>query len=187
MSSLKYEEYSAILHKWKDYEESPVIQIGETSRLTSPLDAWSNLSPFITKGDLKLLKDNIMFALANGNPLVEPEEGAPEFAKYISGENNFSTWAREGLIQSLILIGQFGERFEISNLPFPQYWVDNIIQSLLYNADEKLWVSLNNEMPLISEASPISFFEATFQSLSKETMPIMAMFNCCSGKNIYKA
>lgn len=176
LSGLKYEDYYSILLKWKDYEESPLIQIGETWRLTSPLDAWSNLSSYITKRDLELLSDNIMFALANGNPLVNLEEGAPEFAKFMTRENTFSAWAREGLIQSLILIGQFGERFKISNLSTSQLWVDSIVQSVLSNAEEKLWISLNHEMPLISEASPNSFFEATFQSLSKESMPIMAMF-----------
>lgn len=176
LSEIKYEDYSSILLKWRDYEESPLIQIGETWRLTSPLDAWSNLSSYITRRDLELLSDNIKFALANGNPSVNLEEGAPKFAKFITRENAFSDWAREGLIQSLILIGQFGERFKISSLSTPQLWVDSIVQSLLSNAEEELWISLNSEMPLISEASPNSFFEATFQSLSKESMPIMAMF-----------
>jgi hypothetical protein len=173
---LKYEEYSKVLQRWKGFEESPLLQIGETWRLTSPLDAWSNLSSFITKNDLDLLRDCFMFALANGNPLVEPEEGASDFVKFISKEKKNSSWAREGLIQSLILIGQFGEGFKMSSLSRPQLWVDNIVQSLLFNADEKLWISLNHEMPLISEASPASFFEATFESLSKESKSIMAMF-----------
>jgi hypothetical protein len=175
-AGVKYHEYSTILQKWKSLEESPLLQIGETWRLTSPLDAWANLSSFITKNDLEVLRGCFMFALQNGNPIVELDENASEMAKYFTKEKTFSTWVREGLIQSLILIGQYGERFKISGLSHPQAWVDNIINELLFEADENLWVSLNHEMPLIAEASPVSFLEATSHSLSQETMPIMAMF-----------
>jgi hypothetical protein len=117
-----------------------------------------------------------MFAFENGNPIIEPNKGSIKFSMFANKEKTFSSWAREGLVQSLILIGLYGEALKISDLPTPQQWVDNIIHSLLFNADEKLWISLNYEMPLISEASPNSFFEGIFESLSKETWPIMAMF-----------
>src|SRR5690606_42069554 len=38
LSGQKYSEYVVTLNRWKNFEESPIIQIGETWRLTSPLD-----------------------------------------------------------------------------------------------------------------------------------------------------
>lgn len=176
LSGLKYDEFSKVLIKWRDLEESPLIQIGETWRLISPLDAWANLSSFLSKNDIDMLRECFMFVFENGNPIVEPNKDGIKFSMFANKEKTFSGWAREGLVQSLILIGLYGEGLKISNLPTPQLWVDNIIHSLIFNADEKLWISLNYEMPLISEASPNSFFEGIFESLSKETLPIMAIF-----------
>ena len=44
LSEQKYSDYLVTLNKWKMFEDSPIIQIGETWRLTSPLDLWTNLS-----------------------------------------------------------------------------------------------------------------------------------------------
>ena len=54
LSGKKYDDYVFTLTKWQQLEESPLIKIGETWRLTSPLDAWINLSSYITKCDLDL-------------------------------------------------------------------------------------------------------------------------------------
>ena len=65
---------------------------------------------------------------------------------------------------------------KISNLNNPQRWVDNIIFDLLNNANGEIWISVNNELPLISEASPDSFLAAVKNSLVKEQPEIMDMF-----------
>ena len=176
ISGLNYDEYSKILTRWRDIEESPLLQIGETWRLTSPLDAWINLSPFLLKSDFEKLQECFMIAFQNGNPDVTSDEEADKFSLFFSKEKTFSSWAREGLTQSLILIGYYGEKLKMAELPFPQIWVDRIIHSLLYNAKGELWVSLDHEMPLIAEASPISFLEAVNESLSSDPQPIMDMF-----------
>lgn len=175
-SGMKYDEYAKILTKWRDLEESPLIQIGVTWRLTSPLDTWTNISPYLLKSDFEMLKECFMFAFQNGNPLVEPNQEASQLSMFFNKEKTFSTWVREGLVQSLILLGLYGDGLKIPNIPSPQLWVDNIIRSLIFKADGKLWTSLDHEMPLISEASPNSFFEAVYESLAQESLPIMEMF-----------
>ncbi len=176
ISGIEYDEYSKILLKWRDLEESPLIQIGETWRLTSPLDAWINLAPYFSKKDFELLKECFLFAFINGNPQIERNEDVNSFSMLFSKEKTFSNWSREGLVQSLILVGLHGEGLKIPQMPSPQSWVDNIIRSLLFEANGDLWVSVNHEMPLISEASPNSFFEAVNESLSQKSPPIMNMF-----------
>src|SRR5690606_5930610 len=56
LSEQKYEDYLVTLNKWKNFGESPIIQIGETWRLTSPLDLWTNLSSCLTSKDFENLK-----------------------------------------------------------------------------------------------------------------------------------
>lgn len=180
LTGLKYSEYLPTLTKWRNFEESPLIQIGETWRLTSPLDLWTSLSPHLTQKDFQSIQECFSLAFKSGNPIIEPED-KNDFAAFYNKKRKFSTWSREGLTQSLILVGQFGGGLNIPNLPNPQLWVDSIILDLLYNASGILWVSFDHELPLISEASPKSFLKAATNSLSKEQPEIMDMFKDVDG------
>lgn len=180
LSGAKYSDYLVTLTKWKNLEESPLIQIGETWRLTSPLDLWTNLSPHLSQKDLQNIQECFSIAFKNGNPIIEPKN-KDNYAAIYNKQRKFSNWSREGLTQSLILVGRFGEGLNIPNLPNPQFWVDNIIHDLLNNASSEIWISVDHELPLISEASPISFLKAASNSLSKEQPEIMDMFKEVDG------
>jgi hypothetical protein len=174
LSEQKYSDYLVILNKWKNFEESPIIQIGETWRLTSPLDLWTNLFSQLLPKDFQNIQECFSLAFKNGNPIIEPEDKT-SFAAYFNKKNKYSIWSREGLTQSLILVGRLNE-VKIPNLDNPQNWVDKIIFDLLNNASGEMWISVNHELPLISEASPESFIKAVKNSLAKEQPEIMDMF-----------
>lgn len=175
ISGQKYTDYLTTLTKWKNFEESPLLQIGETWRLTSPLDLWTNLAQHLTHNDFLNINECFSLAFKSGNPIIKPENKDDFFAIY-NKPRKYSNWSREGLIQSLILVGRLGEGLNIPNLPNPQLWVDNIILDLLNNASGDIWTSVNHELPLISEASPTSFLKAVSNSLLKEQPEIMDMF-----------
>ena len=174
LSEQKYTDYLVILNKWKNFEESPIIQIGETWRLTSPLDLWTALSTQLSSKDFQNIQECYALAFKNGNPIVEPADKT-SFAAF-NKKNKYSNWSREGLTQSLILVGRLNG-VKIPNLANPQNWVDNIISDLLSNANGEMWISVDHELPLISEASPESFLNAVKKSLGKEQPEIMDMFN----------
>lgn len=175
LSNQKYADYLITLNKWKNFEESPIIQIGETWRLTSPLDFWTNLSAQLTENDFKNLQECFLQAFKNGNPIIEPKD-KNDFAASFNKKRKYSNWSREGLTQSLILVGRLGDSIKIPNLNKPQNWIDSIVLDLLYNATGETWVSVNHELPLISEASPDSFLKSVNNSLAKEKPEIMEMF-----------
>jgi hypothetical protein len=174
LSEQEYSDYLVILNKWKNFEESPIIQIGETWRLTSPLDLWTNLSSQLLQRDFQNIQECFSLAFKNGNPIIEPED-KNSFAAYFNKKNKYSNWSREGLTQSLILVGRLNG-VKIPNLDNPQNWVDKIIFDLLINASGEMWISIDHELPLISEASPESFLKVVKNSLAKEQPEIMDMF-----------
>lgn len=174
LSEQKYSDYLVILNKWKNFEESPIIQIGETWRLTSPLDLWTALSTQLLLKDFQNLHECFSLAFKNGNPIIKPED-KNSLAAYLNLKNKYSNWSREGLTQSLILVGRLNG-VKISNLDNPQNWVDKIILDLLNNVSGEMWISVNHELPLISEASPESFLKAVKNSLEKDQLEIMDMF-----------
>lgn len=180
LSGEKYSDYLTTLIKWRNFEESPIIQIGETWRLTSPLDLWTSLSPYLTQKDFENVKESFFIAFKYGNPIIQPSD-KEDFATLYNQQRKFSNWSREGLTQSLILVGRFGDGLNIPNLSKPQLWVDNIILELLNNSNGALWISVDHELPLISEASPTSFLNAVNNSLAKEQPEIMDMFKEVDG------
>lgn len=178
LSGLPYAEYAPILNKWRDMEESPLIQIGETWRLTSPLDLWSSLSSKLTEADFTLLGESIrkIFALDQ-----DDEQDDDSIFSFTSRPKRFSAWAKEGLVQSLILISVYGESLRIPNLPSPKKWVDDLVFELLNDSDGKMWVALDQKLPLLSEASPDSFFKAVYRALATPETPILKMFGTKRG------
>ena len=170
------EDYLEKLQTWPSVEESPLIQIGTTWRLTSPLDAWTNLSSLLIKKDFSNLEESFLFAFKNGNPNIDSNQNGLKIQTYFSKEKIFSSWAREGLVQSLILIAIYGDKLKIPNIPSSQTWVENLINKLLNKASGQLWISLNHELPFIAEASPNIFIKAVNESLSEQDKPIMEMF-----------
>ena len=169
-SGASYAEYREVLGRWLHLPESPLKKIGETWRLTSPLDLWRSISVHLTDQDFQLLEESFIQVYHSENPVLASQMDLPD---YISKKRTYSDWVREGLAQSSILISipQVGV-----SLRDPQSWVDRIIGGLLSNASGEMWVSINRELPLIAEASPQVFLESVSRSLSHRPPEIMDMF-----------
>lgn len=176
ISGESYDVYSEKLYKWLEVESPPLIKIGSTWRLTSPFDAWTNLSKHVSSSYFEILEDCFIEVMSEIDPVLEMDPEERFMAPLQGKESRFSSWCREGLTQSLILIGLHGDKLKFQHKFNAQEWVDAVIKKLLYNNSGDLWVSRNSEMPLIAEASPKSFFESAYHSLSLDDKPIMKMF-----------
>jgi len=174
LSGQKYPDYLVTLTKWKNFDESPIIQIGETWRLTSPLDIWTNFSSKLTPQDFQKIKECFVLAFKDGNPVLE-NNSINDLTPSFNSKRKYSAWSREGLAQSLILVGRLND-IKIPNLTNPQKWVDDIIFNLLVDASGDIWTSVDHELPLIAEASPESFLKSIKRSLANSQPEIMAMF-----------
>lgn len=53
LSGMSYDEYKGLLGRWLHLPESPLKKIGETWRLTSPLDLWRSISAHLTDQDFQ--------------------------------------------------------------------------------------------------------------------------------------
>ncbi|MEX2336450.1 MAG: hypothetical protein WD555_04180, partial [Fulvivirga sp.] len=171
-----YTTYSKKLYKWLEVESPPLIKIGSSWRLTSPLDAWTNLSNHISGSEFENLKSCFLEVMKEVNPVFDLEHEHRAMASFRGKESLYSSWCREGLTQSMVLIGLHGDKLKFQQNFHAQDWVDAVIKKLLYDSSGDLWASRNREMPLIAEASPTSFFESAYHSLSLDGKPIMDMF-----------
>lgn len=176
LSGMPFERYMEILMKWKDFADSPLLQIGVTWRLTSPLDLWDSLSAIVSENDFKLLSESFLQVYQYLEEQDEDNTGPVQIITSDSKPKKYSSWAHEGLVQSLILISQYDNGLKLIKLQNSTIWVDALVEKLLENASGRHWIKWDQKLPLISEASPKSFLNAVNASLQAENMPIMSMF-----------
>ncbi len=172
-----YENYIKKLSRWIHTHDSPIVKIGSTWRLTSPLDAWTNALIYLTRNDFDLLYKSTSEILSEINPAFEllPEQ---RHMASIYGKNRiFSGWIREGLIQSLILTSIFGDKLQFDLPMSAENWVDKIITEFLSTDNPELWKSFESKLPLIAEASPKAFLEAIEKHLTIDNSPIALLFD----------
>ena len=179
LSGMSYDDYSLILKKWKEVEESPLIQIGQTWRLTSPLDLWSSLSTNLSESDFVNLAQSFqkVFELEEDEKVLTSNENFT----FKTRHPRYSSWAKEGLVQSLILISIYGKSLKMPEMRSPKEWVDSLVLSLLNDATAEQWISFDQKLPLIAEASPDSFIAALNRALEMDDTPIIKMFTTKKG------
>lgn len=175
LSEKNYKDYQEVLYPWLHLPNAPLKQIGRKWRLTSPLDLWSSLSSRLTKKDLEVFQECFQLAYESENSHINAEADKGLLSTSSSQERRYSYWIREGLAQSLILISEIGKD-KSHHIGDAQRWVDAIIEKLLYNADESVWLSVHKELPLLAEASPRSFLNVVRDSLSSPNPAIMRLF-----------
>jgi len=171
-----YDEYVKKLKKWCFTADSPIVQIGTSWRLTSPLDAWTQAAKYCTKSDFELLKKNYLEGFQQTSSIFELPPAERHRASWYGKTENHSRWLREGLTQSLILVSVFGENLNMDTPNNPISWVNGIIRTLLNTDNPELWKTLDSEMPLIAEASPSVFLNIVEELLQQEKSPILALF-----------
>ncbi|AXV37991.1 MAG: hypothetical protein CIT01_07155 [Methanobacterium sp. BRmetb2] len=176
-----YKTYSQKLYSWRNQQDSPILKIGEFWRLVSAMDAFFALAPFITQINLEHFKDIVLTVFRSLDPALELEPEERWMATVHGKVPLYSNHIRNGIIQVLILIGVFGDDAKVSLSTSAQTWVDSIIRELLQDAECNLWMSLDDVLPLIAEASPKSFMDAVDFSLYGDEKPIMCLFEETQG------
>jgi len=172
-----YEAFCETLSSWLHKPDAPILRIGESWRLVSPIDAWFALAPFLTATDLRNLKKAVHDVLGNINPALDLEPQKRWMASVYGKVSSYSGALREGLAQTLVLLSVWGDSVGIQAGENARTLVDRVVHELLHDADWKLWCSLRDVLPLIAEASPSSFLDSVESSLSREEPPIMGMFS----------
>ena len=172
----QYDSYITKLARWKHSQDTPIYQIGTKWRISSPLDIWSHIGKYITSADLDRFKKAFFKGIEYIKPMFDLQPEQRYMASLYGKESEYSGWLREGIVQSLIIIGVYGDEFKLTTIYGAQSWVDGLIYTLLNNLDDSLWRSLNDVMPLLAEASPTSFLTGVENSLSGEQPVISAIF-----------
>jgi hypothetical protein len=171
-----YDTYIVKLKQWLYTADTPIVQIGSTWRLTSPLDAWTHAGKYCIRADFGKLQEVFLQVFGETDPKFElaPEERYR--ASWHGIQRRHSRWLREGLAQSMILISIYGDKIGIDLPMQPETWGDYVIAKLLSTDSPALWKSIDYELPLIAEASPASFIVRLEELIKIGHGPIHQLF-----------
>ena len=145
--------------------DSPLIQLDEKWRFVARGEAWNALGNRITDEDLNRLQETAVAVLRERDPKFDlPKE--ERFAASIHDKQlKHSRFLREGLAETLALVGSRSEALSSCSLGKSENTAVLTVRGLLENANWDRWASLDSLLPLLAEAAPDAFLDAVESAL----------------------
>lgn len=176
LAGMNLTDYENHLTQLLNYPDRPINKIGSLWCVNSALDCYLSFISYISRKDWEEYQAVVLKVLTDRNPALDLEPEKRYAAALYDKSWQFSEDFRRGLAQSLVLISIYGEH----SCTYPQLnhtqYIDQIIEQVFHNADQALWYSLGDVLPLLAEASPKKFIRAVESSLSSKEKHIMGMF-----------
>lgn len=179
LSGRGYEELERDLVRWANESDPPIRRVGDVWYLSDREDAWSLLARYVTDDDLRRYEETVLAVLGVPLPATElpPEEQWQ--ANLLGRESPNSPQLREGLVETLAVMGARTDQTQMAGRSTGQGVADRFARRLLEagNTDEsgRTWASLSGVLPLLAEAAPEVFLDAVETGLSG-TQPIRHLF-----------
>ncbi len=179
LAGKSYGEFEDDLIRWANESDPPVRHVGDTWLVASKEDTWTLLADFVIADDLDALEEAVLGVLGR----VDPSFDMPEDQRWAAGVYGkvlpHSGLLREGLAETLALMGARGETTPFSTAETGQERADVVVRKLLERANEdwRLWASLSGVLPLLAEAAPGVFLEAVDKGSSGEGSVLVELFS----------
>jgi hypothetical protein len=175
-----YPEVERSLGRWAGASDAPVRKVGKNWFVVSKEDAWNLVSSQLIPTDLARFREAVLRALGLPDPAFDLPTEKRWLANVLGQEHPLSPQLREGLVDTLAIMGaRSGETTFLTGHP-GQWHADSITRELLSraNADEsgRLWASLSRVLPLLAEAAPEPFLDAVDIALACDPSPLLTLF-----------
>lgn len=154
LSGKKYEEYDELLHMYSTKEEFPLIHIGKMWRLQSPYEAieYTIYSHILTDSILDKYRAICLKLIEDDDPNAINKIEAQEFVFY-KFEQKYSDTIKKGVFQNLCLLSIESDSKDVNLCE----WVDTTIAKMLTNWNLQRFLSSQQFLPSLAEASPKVF------------------------------
>jgi hypothetical protein len=178
LAKMPYTEISDNLVRWANESDPPVRRVGNTWILVSKEDSWSLLARFITREDLENFESVALDVLGTPDPRFDLPSDEQWRAGVLGLSLPHSDLLREGLADTLALMGARSESTTFADGSSGQERVNRIVRQLLHRANEgwRVWASISPVLPLLAEAAPGVFLAAVEEGLSGEQPVLLNLF-----------
>lgn len=155
---------------------SPIVLKNGIWSIADRKKLWQILGTRIFDDHLEVFHKQAVAVLTEHNPRfdLKPNE---RFAAAIRGKVlKHSHFIREGIAESLALIGSYPDVLSNCSANKPETITLVTIRDIFAKADWILWGSLNSLLPLLAEAAPLEFMSAVEKALSQKPCPFDELF-----------
>jgi hypothetical protein len=156
--------------------EKPVQQQDGRWKVAERLDAWKAIGPRIFDSYLDSFQKLALKVLRERDPQFDLERDKRYAANIVGKVLKHSHDLRRGLAETLALLGNYPEFLENTTLGKPEGTARLVVRKTLQDANWEIWASLNDLLPLLSEAAPKEFLDAIETSLASDPCPFDGVF-----------
>lgn len=152
--------------------DSPMVgHVDERWYVLAPEDAWLLLGPYLTRDDVSALAAATESVLLECDPLIGLHEEARLSAQMAGSRRRYSDALREGLAQSLALIGSTDTPIpasgQVAGTDRARFIIRGIFEKANNDNTYALWASLGDVLSLLAEAAPDAFLRAMRDGLAE--------------------
>lgn len=171
-----YENWILKIRKILQEPRSPIVLKNGIWSIVERKKLWHILGSRIFDDHLNLINKQAVAVLTERNPRFDLKPN-DRFAAAIRGKVlKHSHFIREGIAESLALIGSYPDVLSNCSVNKPETIALVTIREIFAKADWILWGSLNNLLPLLAEAAPLEFMSAVEKALSQKPCPFDELF-----------
>ncbi|AUT64986.1 hypothetical protein [Paraburkholderia terrae] len=176
VSGRPYTEWVQVLRRATAEPGSPLTHRDRVWKFVARHDGWRALADHVYDSHLDAFKAASLVVLAEDDPALQLEKDRRYAAAVYGKAFSYSSTLREGIAETLALIGAQPSALTSCTVGRPSGIASQIVRTLLERASSSRWAGLNGVLPLLAEASPLSFLECVDSALGEKPSPFVGVF-----------
>lgn len=171
-----YADLLALANRLRVEPDAPVMRVGTGWRFVSRADSWRLLEWSLTSDLLGRFEAIAIEVLSEGNPAFELPADERYLASIRGKTMKHSGALREGIAESLGLMGIAGAATNVGDACDPHIRAARVVRSLLDGSDWLRWASLSGHLPDLAEAATDEFLQAIEADLRGSAPELFKLF-----------
>jgi hypothetical protein len=155
---------------------TPLTQREGAWKFVSRFEGWYALGPQLFDEHLDRILQTIVSVLREEDPALAMSPNERHMANIRGKVFAHSPLIRQGLSESLALLGSHPEALRSCSFGKPEGTARLAVRRILEGADWKLWASLDDVLPLLAEAAPEELLTAVSDALIADPCPFDVVF-----------
>lgn len=179
ISLIVKKDYSAWILKMREiiqFPNSPLQLKNGIWSIEDRLQFFYQVKNMIFDEDLDSLKSMAAIVLKEKDPQFELESDQRYAAQIYGKVTEYSSNIKAGIVEGLAIIGSHAEDITYCSKYKPENTIYSLLEDIFKDADWQIWAGLNQQLPLLFEASPKKMLENIEYELSKKNNVFSELF-----------
>lgn len=175
-TNVNYNEWVKKTREILHHTDSPLSLTNGIWKINNRLDLCTQIGTHIYDDNIKLFIDITKTILAEINPALDLPVANRFMSSYYGKTFTYSLSLRKGLAEGLAILSSQQTAFSNCSEILLKNTAPRVISHIFENADWKLWASIYDVLPLLSEAAQDIFLEIVEQALQNKPNPFNVLF-----------